>query len=335
MQRSAQARRIAIGIAAGLAILLIWGLASWWHAAHRSALVTGLALVPGDAERISWTSWAEVIDEVGDRGGTQGILDRAYDADLSSASALVTSAPALDRLGLPITEVSWELFAQADDGAVEVLRTDSASTWVSRLAAAGWRKSDGVYDGSAVVSQLDLSPELTYVVAAGDLVIAGDDPDYVRQVADRDLAKPSAALVKTSEALDSPISAVVFSGDYTCGHLAMSQADDLDRQQARVLLQAAGDVDPMSAFAMGYSPDARHIRVAMTFDNDDIARHNAEARATLAVGDAPGQGGTFRDRFTLGKVEAHGSLVTMALTPRRGQSVVSDLSSGPVLWASC
>ncbi|UDY23147.1 hypothetical protein [Nocardioides sp. Kera G14] len=335
MLRTVEARRrLAVVVAAVVVLLLIWGGASWWSAAHRSQLVRGLSLVPGDAQRVSWTDWSAVTDSVGTKGGTEGVLSRAYDADLSAVSALTTSAPALDKLGLPLTDVDWELFAQADDGAVELLHLADASRWESRLAQAGWTKSGGVYDGSNVVPDLDLTPELTYVTRRGDVLVASDNPDYAVKVADQDFIPPSASMVEAAKGLDSPVAGVVFSGDYTCGHLAMSQADDVDQAQARVLLKAAGTVDPIDAFAFAYAPDG-DARVSMEFENDDVAKHNADARATLASGDAPGQGGSFRDRFTLGRVEAHGSRVTMDLKPKKGQSVLSDLSSGPVLWASC
>jgi hypothetical protein len=329
-------RRITQAGAAVVALVLIWAGAAWWHDAHRSALVKALDVVPGDAQRISWTDWSRVIEKVGRTGGTEAILDHAYDADLSSASAMVTSAGPLDTLGLPITDLRWETFAQSDDGAVVVLRVDSAKHWLARLAAAGWTKDDdGVYDGSAVATDLRVSPELTYVTTSDGLIVASDDPDYVRKVADHDMTKPDRSITTVAARLPSPVSAVLFSGDYTCGHLAMSQADDLDQEQARVLLNAVGGVDPMTAFAFGYSPDPDHLRVAMSFDNDDVARHDAEARAKLAAGDAPGQGGTFGDRFTVTEAKATGSVVTLALTPRSGQSVLSDLSSGPVLFAAC
>ncbi len=43
--------------------------------------------MPSDAQRVSFTDWDRVVSAVGTKGGTTGILDRAYDADLSSASA--------------------------------------------------------------------------------------------------------------------------------------------------------------------------------------------------------------------------------------------------------
>ena len=73
----------------------------------------------------------------------------------------------------------------------------------------------------------------------------------------------------------------------------------------------------------------------MSFGSDDQARSNAKSRGRLAAGPAPGQGGDFADRFSVGSVTADGSLVTMDLKPREGTYVFSDLSSGPVLFATC
>ncbi len=54
-----------------------------------------------------------------------------------------------------------------------------------------------------------------------------------------------------------------------------------------------------------------------------------------AAGPAPGQGGSFPERFELGRVVATGQVLTMELTPVEGTFVVSDLSHGPVLFATC
>jgi hypothetical protein len=116
----------------------------------------------------------------------------------------------------------------------------------------------------------------------------------------------------------------------------MSQADDVDQAQGVELIRQAGGVDPMTAFAMAASaaPD-RQVTVALGFESHDQAVHNADSRATLAGGPAPGQGGQFSDRFRLGRVEASGRVVTMRLRPMPDAYVLSDLSTGPVLFASC
>jgi hypothetical protein len=77
------------------------------------------------------------------------------------------------------------------------------------------------------------------------------------------------------------------------------------------------------------------VRVAMAFESDDQARRNADSRSRLAAGPAPGQGGAFSDRFTLGPVTADGSVLTMELKPVQDSPVLSDLSTGPLLFATC
>ena len=106
-----------------------------------------------------------------------------------------------------------------------------------------------------------------------------------------------------------PLSAAVYTGDFACKSLAMAQADEDDQSTADQLVAAAGRVDPMTGFAMAVEPD-RQVTVAMAFETDDQARRNADSRAKLAAGPAPGQGGDFGERFTLGPVTADGSVVT-------------------------
>ena len=137
-----------------------------------------------------------------------------------------------------------------------------------------------------------------------------------------------------AEATGEPLSAAVYTGDYACGALAMAQADADDQAEAAQLVATAGTVDPYSAFAMSAQPDG-HVRVVLAFADDDQARTNADSRSVLATGPAVGQGGDFADRFSLASAEADGSLVTLDLQPVEGQYVLSDLSTGPVLFATC
>ena len=73
----------------------------------------------------------------------------------------------------------------------------------------------------------------------------------------------------------------------------------------------------------------------VSLEDDDVARVDAETRATLATGPAPGQGGDFADRFALDEAASSGRVVTLDLSPVPGQYVLSDLTSGPVLFATC
>jgi hypothetical protein len=199
----------------------------------------------------------------------------------------------------------------------------------------------GVWQGSPDVLagiSPSLTPELMNVALDADrhLVVTSDRAGYLDQVmstvsGDGDHLEGFDDVV---EAAGEPLSAAVYSGEVACQALAMSSADPTDQAQADELIRNAGEVNPVTGFAMAVQP-GRDIRVVLEFENEDQARVNADSRAVLARGPAPGQGGDFSDRFTVDRVTAEGSLVTLALDPADGEYVLSDLSSGPVLFATC
>ena len=77
------------------------------------------------------------------------------------------------------------------------------------------------------------------------------------------------------------------------------------------------------------------VRVALEVEDADDAGTETDARARLAAGPAPGQGGDFSERFDVSRARADGRVVTLDLRPVDGAYVLSDLSSGPVLFATC
>ena len=346
-------KRLVIAGIGVLVVALAAGGVLWWRASRSTELQRATAMAPDDAARLSWTDWAGVRRELGAHlsvdsraGQVQGFLDKAFDRDLSSTSALVQSAGTLQQqYGFSPASASWELFSQSKQGAVVILQMPDSTDFdglESRLADLGYTRpsdSDGVWLGGETLLPTissDLTPELQYVALDADrhLVLTSDNAGYLKSaVAGSDGGGPE-GLDAVVAASGEPLSASVYDGDYTCTALAMSQADPSEQQQATELVQAAGKVNPIDAFAMSAQPGG-HVRVVMGFENDDQARANADSRAALASGAAPGQGGDFADRFTLGKVEADGSLVTMDLKPVPGAYVLSDLSSGPVLFATC
>ena len=173
-----------------------------------------------------------------------------------------------------------------------------------------------------------------------DLVVTSDTDSFLAQVVDHlgagSVARP---IGQVADAVDEPLSAEIYDGDYTCSKLAMGQADPTDEAQGQQLIAEAGKVNPVLGFAMAREPTsagkAGDVRVALAFADHGQAGVNATTRAKLASGDAPGQGGSFTDRFRLGQVAAHGQVVTMDLRPRDGSPVLSDLSTGPLLFATC
>lgn len=335
-----------------------------WGGSGTTTFERAIAMAPADSQRYAWTDWAGARRQLGatvDADSTPrqvaDFLDAAFSDDLTSSSGLVDSSPMLqERFGWSPASIEWELLAQSTSGAVEIvglpddLDLDELADQVRALGYTPPSTPGGVWEGgeerlAAAAQGTDsdgsATPTLENVAFLRDrhLVLASDSADYLRTVLDglddaptgpvQDVA---AGLVDSVDA--DPLAAVVYAGDYTCRALAMAQADDQSRQQADDLIAQAGTVSPITAFAMGLDAD-RDVRVVMGFERDDQARENADSRAALASGPAPGQGGTFADRFTLGRVEASGRLVTMVLDPLPDTYVLSDLSTGPVLFATC
>jgi hypothetical protein len=340
---------VAVGVVGGL---------RWWRDTHRTDLQDAVARAPHGSVRLSWTDWAGVRRELGSdvdadssADEVSGFLSDGFDADLTSTSALVQSAPLLqERFGFSPASVDWELFSQGDTGAVVMLHVPSSYDFdalADRLARRGYAEPStdtGVWrGGNDVLARIGalgdgLTPELAYFALDADdgLVLASDTADFLRSAV-ADATGDGGGVASVEDVVDAsrePHSSAIYTGDYACEALAMGSADETDQEQADELVAAAGKVNPLTGFAMATQPGGV-VRVAMSFESDDQARTNADTRAELARGPAPGQGGDFSDRFTLGDVEADGSVVTMALKPVEGQFVLSDLSTGPVLFATC
>ena len=343
-------------VGAGLLVLalVVAGLL-WWRSAQLTDLQRAVALAPPDAERLSWTDWASVREELraevsseSDTSEVENFLNEGFETDLTSTSALLQSASALhESYGFSPASLEWELLSQSEEGAVILLRlpdTFDFEALADRLDRLGYdppESDTGVWEGGAdLLADISgtLTPQLQYVALDADrqLVVTSDRAGYLDQAmetvtGDGDRLEGFDDLV---EATGEPLSAAIYSGDQACEALAMSGADEADQAQAEELIRTAGEVNPVTGFSMSVQP-GRDVRVVLGFENDEQARVNADSRSVLARGPAPGQGGDFSDRFAVDRVTAEGSLVTLALDPLEGEYVLSDLSSGPLLFATC
>jgi hypothetical protein len=354
-------RRLTSGLVAALVLVLLAVVgvgvtvgARWWRDSHRSDLERAASYAPADAQRLSWTDWAGVRAAVGARldasssaREVEKFLDEGFDRDLTSASALVESAPVLQaHFGFSPATLDWELFSQSARGAVVIARLPDdvdLDEVADRLEEAGFtRPADGVTvweGGQELLPEIGagVSPEVQYVALDADrhLVLTSDRSGYLAETVDAlgegELPDGMRQVVAGS---GEPLSASVYDGPYTCSALAMSRADPSDAEEGAELVSRAGDVSPMTGFALSVQHDGR-VRAALAFESDDQARANARSRAALAAGPAPGQGGDFGDRFAVDSATADGTLVTLDLAPRKGAFVLSDLSTGPVLFATC
>ena len=323
----------------------------------RTDFAEAMALSPGDAARYTWTDWSAVRRQVGahvDADSTPAqvaaFLTKGYDEDLTPMSSLTDSAGLLQKsYGWSPATLDWEMFSESTTGAVMIGRlpdsadVDDLEDHLTTLGFTPPGKDGDVWDGGDVTlpsagGSDDLStPVITHVAFVPDrhLVLTSDSQAYLQDVVDHlDDDKLPAGVQRAVDAVGDPLAAAVYTGDYTCSALAMTQADQDDQATAAQLVAKAGKVNPVDGFAMAREPGG-DVRVAMAFENHEQAVTNADSRAALAAGPAPGQYGTFADRFRLGKVAADGDVVTMALHPVTGASVLSDLSTGPVLFATC
>ena len=355
-------RRLTV-LAGALLVLVLLAAASvvgvrWWHRSHRTDLERALGYAPPETARFSWTDWAGVrrtlgahLDDRTSAADLEQFLSDGFDADLTSGSAMVDSATVLQQaLGFSPADVDWELLAQSATGSVLIAGLPDSMD-LGQLGdgfeALGYARPDdsgGVWDGGEeLVSRIsqangdELSPQFQYLAIDADrhLLLASDSGPYLREaVGDVDDDLGDDGLRDVAGAVAEPLSAAVYTGDFACKSLAMAQAGEDDQTAGDQLIAAAGRVDPMTGFAMAVEPD-RKVTVAMDFETGEQARRNADSRAKLAAGPAPGQGGDFGERFSLGPVAADGTLVTMRLDPVDHSPVLSDLSTGPLLFATC
>lgn len=350
--RPSRRRWLAVGAALAVAVA---ALAVVWVVREEdpSRLEKALALAPASSQRYSWTDWAAVRDELGadlsaDSSGADVdvfLLD-AYDRDLSSTTALDESAPTTqEELGFSPATIDWELFAQGEDGAVVIMglaEDVDLDRLRDRLRDADFDEPDdrdGVwFAGADKLEALSgpVTPQLGALVIDEDagILYGSDDRAYLEELSDLARGERDDAVAQAAAAVGAALGAVVYTGDHACGELAMSQADPTDRTRAAELVEEAGGVHPLTGFAMAAEPGG-DVRVALVLDNDDQARADADSRSRLAAGPAPGQGGTFPERFDLGPVTADGTVVTMELAPVDDSPVLSDLTTGPVLFAAC
>jgi hypothetical protein len=342
----------------GAALLLVVAAGVTWYVVSRddsapTRLARAVGMAPKDTKRFSWTDWAGVRKELGSdvtaaspNDDVDDLLRKGFDADLTSTSALVQSAPVLQaQYGVSPASADWELLAQGDHEAI-VLVGLTASTDIKRiednLAGLGYLRPDkagGIWTGGPdLLARIGgVSQELAFATVDADRrVLAFSDEeltvtDWRGEQRGTDVDDGVTASVSH---IGGALSASVYTGAYACVALSMTQADDVDRTRGAELLEQAGDINPLDGFAIAALPGG-DVRVAMAFETDEQARTNADTRAQLASGPAPGQGGAFSDRFKLGPVEADGKVVTLELDPLPQSYTFSDLANGPLLFATC
>jgi hypothetical protein len=356
--------RSRVVVLVGALVLLAVGAGVTWRVVARpSTYEAALGTLPKPTLRATYTDWGWVrtaakgtkLGASSSRSAVQAFLDRAYDLDTTATSAVSDSTYALmHRFGFSPLDARWEVLGQSREGQVDVMRLDDSVdlAGVERsLRTLGYKPpSGGAGSGGTWLGGADLvteiSPDLTpieqnlVVLPDQHLVLMSDSPSYasaaadvVRGTSDSVLAVPGVPALASAAA--DPVTSSLWASTFACEDLSMGDADQEDRRVGDQLVAKAGGITPLSGLVMAQQP-SRQIVVGMHFETSEQASRNLQPRVDLASGEAPGQGGSFADRFRVLSGDASGSEVVLRLRPRREASaVLSDISQGPVLFATC
>ena len=343
--------------AVGVLLLALVAVVAWRVVGAQSEYERALSLAPSDTLRATYTDWASVRDAAGgtalgrsaSRQQVRAFLDRAYDRDLLVASGVDESTYALQRhYGFSPLQARWELLGQGPAGQVGVLRLDDdvdlagVERSLQRLGYAD--EGDGTWLGTAdLVAGIDgeLSPVQQNLVVLPDeqLVLMSDSGDYVQAAADvvrrgaRSLLDVE-GVSRMAAAAGDPVIATLWASTFACEDLRMGQADEEDQRVADRLVREAGGLHPLLGMVMARQEGGRVV-VAMNYETEEQAADDLQSRVDLAAGEAPGQGGSYTDRFTVTDGRSTGRLVVLTLRPEPGADLLGDLGHGPVLFAAC
>ncbi len=353
---------LALTVLAAVVVTAVW--IARTTADPRSPIARAVATVPAETATLSVTDWAAVRAELdlnaataGDPAGLRRLAGAGFATDLTAVSLLVGSAEPMQRLyGWSVASADWEAYAQSGEGAVAVVALGGipAETVLDGLASTGYAEpAEGADAGSIwrggpdVVATADpgLTPQLGYVAVLADdgLVIASDAADYAaRTVAAVRGSVPSLAadadVARVALGLSGAPVAVLHTGERGCRVTSLSDADRATRATGDRLAAAAGGLADYAALglALGLTDTAGTLDVVMRFADAALAADQLAVRAALTVGDAPAQGGTWEERFTLAAAAAEGPTVTLRLrAPTRDAQLLSDLGTGGLLFAGC
>lgn len=347
---------VALAVLAALVLTGHW----LWTERNRTDLSRALEVVPEETQRLYFTDWAEVrraLDfeetESPSEASIAAMIERAYDTDLSAVSSIDSAAVALERnFGFSPATIEWEAYAQGSGGAAMVVRlsddfdVEQVEDNLDELGFTRPRDATGVWLGGIdLVAGIDptITPLLQYVVVLEDqgLIVTSDVESYASEAAAVARGKsPSLGDVQVArevvKPVEDPVAAELWSRDFACDDLSMSKSEDQDTQnEADALVAQAGKITPLTGLVMALDAD-RDFAVSQLFEDVEDAKTNLPARAKLAVGPAPGRGGSFSDDLELVSSETKGASVQLRFEPREDTGfLLSALDTGPVLFATC
>ncbi len=326
---------------------------------HDSRIEHALHTMPEQTLVANFTDWSAVRSALGPdvssrspAGERATLFTRAYDHDFTTASILGVFDPQMaDTYGWTVLDSTWEMYGQSREGAVDVLRMSAGFDFTAAdqaLTKVGYAaESEGVRvaDGQTLAAIApDLTPQLTAIALLPDqgLIVTSDAAAYVRlTVATIGGSTPSVydgdvGVQAMSAALsDTSVSAILDVGAYSCVAAGFGQSDVGQRELVRQRIRDVGGVTETEGLTLSIDAGGS-LTVVLMYASPDLAAADLAPRRALARGVAPGQGGTFDERFSIGRADTIGSAIVLVLDPRTPDTqLLRDLGRGGLLFASC
>lgn len=352
-------RRTLVGVLALLVVVVV-ALVVVVPRLSSTRLESAVGMLPDSTLRASYTDWDQVSDQVEGEGisaatpaeEVDAFLERAFSEDLTVGSALGSSFEGL-AANYEITplDAEWEIYGQGRDGAVDLLRIGAGvdlEALEERFGELGYQSPPegsgeaGVWVGTTDLvagfdSPLPILQQNLAIVGSERILVMSDNAEYAATTVELVQGDGSAlddtdGVPELTTAAGEPTVAVLWAGDFACEDLSMSSADQGEADDGAALVEAVGGVHPLAGLVMAQSPSS--LTVGMVFESDEQASDDLQARTDLASGEAPGQGGTFPERFEVIDATAEDRVVRLELDPVDGP-VLADLGQGPVLFATC
>ena len=252
-----------------------------------------------------------------------------------------------DELGLSPATLDWELLAQSADGAVEMLGVgdDLASTTSpSGSPRSGWAEpedEDGVWVGGPDVLVgvgSGLTPELQHFVLLPDrgLVLASDQAPYLEQVmevvdGDADAAEASPTWPQGS-AIRSRQRCTTATTRASASRWPRPTTTPAPRRTSWWPPPVGSTRSPASRWAC--SPAGTSGRCCR-WRTPTTHRATPTRAPSWRPARLPGRAATSRTGSPSRTPAREGREITLDLRPAEGAYVLSDLTSGPVLFATC
>src|SRR5665811_100008 len=349
--------------APSIALLAIAVLVTGGYAASRTPpdartpLASAAELLAPNTRIASFTDWAKVRKELGvtsfaDGTDREAFLLRAHEEDMSYRSLLEGTALDMHKVyGWSPFNIDWEIYGQADDGALLAAGMGSGlsgSSVEDSLRANGYKEADGIWssttDNRATVAPGQPTALAHIAVLGGErLILASDSADYLLDSLTRHRENTrSLADVRSVRGVLAPlsgaVSAAVLRSKDACEMANLAEATAAEKSQAKNLVEPLGPLAKMSHLGQGLftTANGQRVRYAMEFGSATEASQQVRIRRELTTGTIVGRVAEIEDfmAFDGARTRDNTAILDFAVGDPTN-SAITEIGDGPMLFAAC